>query len=151
MQPRSTLRLPLVLGLALLAACSGPARTTVTPAAPTASPVTIDLAAIPDVDISFHSVPLEEIYFDTFRSGPDRVVPLTEATHDLILELRDRIPPLYSPTFEPVSAADAWLADDDLVLGYTDGDEAYAYPMRILNWHEMVSHEVNSRPILATY
>ena len=38
-----------------------------------------------------------------------------------------------------------------MVLGYTAGEEAYAYPVKILNFHEIVSHTVNGRPIMATY
>ena len=132
----------------LVAACSSVAAPT---AAPTASPVTVDLATIPDVDTTLHSVPLEEIYFDTFNPGRNRIVPLTEATPDLIARLRDAIPPIYNPTFESASEADRWLSEEDFVVGYADGNAAYAYPIRILNWHEMVSHKVNGRPILATY
>jgi hypothetical protein len=116
-----------------------------------AEPVAVDLAAIPDVDLSIHSAPLGEIYFDTFQSGPHRIVPLDKASRQLIHDLRDAIPPIYNPLFESVADADAWLSDDDIVLGYADGDRAFAYAIRILNWHEMVSHEVNGRPILATY
>ncbi len=105
---------------------------------------------VPVLDRSQHSVPLEEIYFDTFRRT-NRVVPLSEATDELILSLRDAIPPIYSPKFVPVSEARIWLDDDDIVVGYAADDEAYAYPIKIMNWHEMVNHEVNNRPILATY
>ena len=110
----------------------------------------IDLDAIPPVDTSQHSVPLEEIYFDTFRPT-NRAVPLNKADPDLIRSLRDAIPPLYAPVFESAAEADGWLRADDIVLGYADGEEAYAYPVRILNFHEIVSHEVNGRPIIATY
>ena len=81
----------------------------------------------------------------------NRVVRLSEASTELILSLRDAIPPIYGPTFESARVADNWLANDDIVVGYADRGEAYAYPVRILNWHEMVSHEVSSRPVLATY
>ena len=40
--------------------------------------------------------------------------------------------------------ADQWLRDSEFVLGYADGDEAFAYPIKILNWHEMASHTVKS-------
>ncbi len=110
----------------------------------------IDLDAIPPVDTTQHSVPLEEIYFDTFRPT-NRAVPLSKADPDLIRSLRDAIPPLYAPVFESAAEADGWLEAADIVLGYADGEEAYAYPVRILNFHEIVSHEVNGRPIIATY
>ncbi|VAW36745.1 hypothetical protein MNBD_CHLOROFLEXI01-1395 [hydrothermal vent metagenome] len=64
-----------------------------------AIPIDINLEAIPDVDVSQHSVPLEEIYFDTFRPT-NRAVPLSEADETLIRSLRDAIPPIYEPLFE---------------------------------------------------
>ncbi len=112
--------------------------------------VVIDVDSVPAVDTSIHSVPLEEIYFDTFRST-DRAVPLTRADEKMILQLRDTIPPIYEPIFETAVEADKWLRDSSLILGYTDGDQAYAYPINILNYHEIVRHTVNGRPILATY
>ncbi len=121
-----------------------------TPIVPTAQLPIIDLEAIPDVDKSLHSVPLENVYFDTFQPV-NRAVPLSDADNELILRLRDAIPPIYAPKFETAVSADGWLTDDDLVLGYADGDEAYAYPVNILNFHEIVSHDVNGRSIAATY
>ena len=43
-----------------------------------------------------------------------------------------------------------WL-DDDLVLGYEAGDEAFAYPVNILNFHEMVNDVIGGDPVLITY
>jgi hypothetical protein len=110
----------------------------------------IDLGAVPDVDTIEHSVPLEQIIFDTFRRA-DRSVPLTDAQPALIRSLRDAIPPIYEPRFTSAADTDIWLSDSDIVLGYADGDESYAYPVKILNFHEMVSHQVNGREILASY
>ena len=78
-------------------------------------------------------------------------MPLSEATEELSVSLRDAIPPLYNPKFESASDAADWLEDKDIVLGYADGGDAFAYPIKILNWHEIASHEVNGKPIIATY
>ncbi len=110
----------------------------------------IDLSRVPDIDTELHSVPLDDIIFDPFQSV-NRAVPLTNAQPALIRSLRDAIPPLYEPQFTSVAAADAWLSDADIVLGYADTDEAFAYPIKILNFHEMVSHRVKGRDILASY
>lgn len=110
----------------------------------------VDLDAVPDVDTSRHSVPLDQIIFDTFRSV-NRAVPLTETEPGLIRSLRDAIPPLYEPRFASAAETDQWLFDDDVVLGYAAGGEAYAYPVKILNFHEMASHRVAGRHILASY
>lgn len=126
------------------------AQVTPTTPLPDLEPLVIDLSAIPTVDQSRHSVPLEEIYFDTFRSF-NRIVPLTDIEAEMREELLDAIPPIYNPRFEPAAGAGKWLAGGDIVLGYADGAAAYAYAIKILNWHEMVSHTVNGRPVLATY
>ncbi|UCG23026.1 MAG: DUF3179 domain-containing protein [Chloroflexota bacterium] len=110
----------------------------------------LDLDRVPEVDTGQHSVPLDEIIFDTFRST-NRAVPLTSAQPTLIRSLRDAIPPIYVPSFDSAAETDKWLGGSDIVLGYADGGEAFAYPVKILNFHEMVSHEVNGRDILASY
>ena len=111
--------------------------------------VEVNVKNIPTVDRTKAVVPAEEIFFDTFRSY-DRVVPLSKADEGLILRLRDAIPPIYNPQFELGENA-KWLSEKDLVLGYSQGDIAVAYPIKILNWHEIVSHEIDGVPILATY
>ena len=115
----------------------------------TSPDIEVDEDAIPPVDRSKAIVPAEEILFDTFRSY-DRVVPLSEADEGMILRLRDAIPPIYNPKFETGESA-RWLSEKDLVLGYAQGDVAVAYPIKILNWHEIVSHDIDGVPILATY
>lgn len=157
-------RVVFIILLAMVLAACQTQTTTAPPASqgepPTAPPVSqgepptsleTSQGAVPEVDTSLHIVPLSEIYFDTFRPGPNRTVPLDEASPALIRDLHDAIPPIYEPVFETATDSNAWLGDDDIVLGYADGDEAYAYAIKILNWHEMVSHEVNGRPILTTY
>lgn len=111
--------------------------------------IEINKSDIPQVDRTKAVVPAEEIYFDTFRSY-DRVVPLSKADESLILRLRDAIPPIYNPSFVTHDNA-GFLSGQDLILGYAQDDIAVAYPIKILNWHEIVSHEVDGIPILATY
>jgi len=95
-----------------------------------------------------HGVPLEDIHFDTFDGGS---VPLSEAPPELIARLLDAIPPIDNPSYETASEA-AWLTVDDVVLGYVDDDgEAWAYPVRILDLHEIVNDELAGRPVLISY
>ncbi len=101
----------------------------------------------PDVDLSLHSVPLNEIYFDTFDGGS---VPLSESTAELRLRLLDAIPPIDRPVYGDASVGD-WLAPDDLVLGYVAGGQAYAYPFKILNYHEIVNDDLDGVPVLISY
>ena len=54
------------------------------------------------------------------------------------------------PAFIPASTA-AYLADDELVLGYEQDGEARAYPVSMMFWHHIVNDAVGGRPLLATY
>jgi hypothetical protein len=38
-----------------------------------------------------------------------------------------------------------------MVLGFAHGDEARAYPIRILNWHELVNDNVGGQFIVVSY
>jgi hypothetical protein len=98
-------------------------------------------AVIPTVDISQHSVPLNQIYFDTFRPV-NRAVPLSQASPELIQQLQDAIPPIHNPVYEPGRAVN-WLEGEDIILGYISGERAWAYPVRILNYHEIVNETLD--------
>ena len=63
---------------------------------------------------------------------------------------RDCIPSLEDP--ELISAQNATkLNDDDLILGLTYEDDARAYPLRILDWHEIVNQTFGATVISITY
>ncbi len=62
---------------------------------------------------------------------------------------RDGIPALDSPQAVPVAEAD-W-DDTEIVVGVALGDQARAYPVSILNWHELVNDTLDGRPILVSY
>ena len=101
------------------------------------------------MDISIHSVPLDDIVFGTF-SGFGRTVPLTAADDELILRLRDVIAPIDQPVYGGAGAL-SWLEDDDLVLGCRAGDTAFAYPVNVLNFRELVTDDNGGVPVLITY
>jgi len=44
-----------------------------------------------------------------------------------------------------------FLVDSDRVVGVAIGGEARAYPLRILNWHEVANDELAGHPIAVTY
>lgn len=102
---------------------------------------------VPDVDTSRSSVPLDQILFDTFDG---QTVPLSESTPELRSRLLDAIPPIDDPVYEGPEGGD-WLAPDDLILGYIAGGDAYAYPFKILNFHEIVNDELGGIPVLISY
>jgi len=62
---------------------------------------------------------------------------------------RDGIPALDHPATVPAARAD-W-EDDDLVLGVVAGGEARAYPVAILNWHELVNDTLGDEAILVSF
>lgn len=110
----------------------------------------VNIFAVPMLDTSKASVPLNDIVFDTFGRVRARYVPLDEADAEFILELRDAIAPIYQPVYG--SGADLpWLSDYDLVMGYVSGNDAYAYPINILNNHELVNDEIDGIPVLVSY
>ncbi|MFB3043508.1 MAG: DUF3179 domain-containing protein [Nitrososphaerales archaeon] len=63
---------------------------------------------------------------------------------------RDAIPPLFAPEY--VRADDApWLAPSHLILGYENNRDSRAYPLLILNWHEIVNDKIGGRDVVITY
>ncbi len=63
---------------------------------------------------------------------------------------RDGIPSLDKPKFVVAAAAD-FLKADDRVLGVFHKGEARAYPIRILNWHEIVNDRIKGDAVVVTF
>ena len=84
-----------------------------------------------NTDFTKHSVPFFEII-----SGGVR---------------RDRIPPIEHPTFVSVSEAREYMGDDGPVIALEVGGDAKAYPLDILQWHEIVNDELGGVPVTITY
>ena len=61
---------------------------------------------------------------------------------------KDGIPAIDKPRF--VAASQARLADDDRVLGVERNGVARAYPVRILNWHEVVNDRFGESAVVVT-
>lgn len=62
----------------------------------------------------------------------------------------DCIPSIDDPKFSTADDSD-WLKDSDLVMGVNINGDARAYPLRILNVHEIVNDEVGGENIAVTY
>ncbi|WP_418314830.1 DUF3179 domain-containing protein [Piscinibacter sakaiensis] len=62
---------------------------------------------------------------------------------------KDGIPAIDKPVF--IAAGEAALAPDDRVLGLAIDGQARAYPIRILNWHEVVNDRFGDRRIVVSY
>lgn len=63
---------------------------------------------------------------------------------------RDGIPAIDEPVFESADAAN-WLAGDERVLGVALNGESKAYPIAILNWHEIVNDRLGDQPVVVTF
>ena len=81
-------------------------------------------------DFARHSVPLSE-----FRSGGPG---------------KDGIPAIDRPQLVPVAAVD-FLQPQEPVIALELGDEARAYPLQILIWHEIANDEVAGLPVAVTF
>lgn len=62
----------------------------------------------------------------------------------------DGIPALVNPKFTAAAAA-TWLRDTDAVFGVSLGGDHRAYPLRILDWHEMANDVVGGMPVALAY
>jgi len=81
-------------------------------------------------DFTKHSIPPEEI----LSGGPPK----------------DAIPAILDPHFVTAEQA-TFLNAHDVVIGVVEGKTAKAYPLRILNWHEVVNDKVAEKSVAVTY
>jgi hypothetical protein len=82
------------------------------------------------------------------RPGVERKIRLEEIVWGGVR--KDGIPALTNP--EHVPAADAtYLEDDELVFGVEVAGDARAWPLRILDWHEMLNDVVGGVPVTLAY
>jgi hypothetical protein len=63
----------------------------------------------------------------------------------------DGIPPIDEPAFVPISEADKYLDSEEPIVVLEVGEEARAYPVQILTWHEIVNDTVGGKPVVVTY
>lgn len=141
-----------ILAVFLLSACASavatdaPAQNPLSPV-PTENPPTAENPVIPTLspddlpparaefefktDFTKHSVPYSEI----LSGGPPR----------------DGIPALNDPQFVSVSEADAWLKPKEPVILVRVGEDARAYPIQILIWHEIANDTVGGEPLVVTF
>ena len=70
---------------------------------------------------------------------------------DLGCPARDCIPSIDKPEFETPAEANGWLKPTDLVVSVTHNGVTKAYPVKILNWHEIVNDDFNGEPLAVTF
>ena len=64
---------------------------------------------------------------------------------------KDGIPAVDRPVFEPVSAADEWLGEDEPVFVVEADGQTHVYPVQILTYHEIVNDVIGNTPLSITY
>jgi len=64
---------------------------------------------------------------------------------------KDGIPALTFPKVGPAGLGDTWLKGDDRVLGVEVDGRFRAYPVRILNWHEIVNDRIGNKQFVVNY
>ena len=84
-------------------------------------------------------------YFSTSRA---MTIRLREVVWGGVAQ--DGIPPLRQPTMLSADKA-SYLADSDVVFGFTLNGDARAYPKRILAWHEMFVDTVGGVAVAGVY
>jgi hypothetical protein len=64
---------------------------------------------------------------------------------------KDGIPAIDEPVFVDVDEANSWLKPVEPVILVEVGDEARAYPLQILIWHEIVNDTLGDLPLAVTF
>lgn len=64
---------------------------------------------------------------------------------------KNGIPALDHPAFVSALEAGRNLKAEDIILGLEFGGVAKAYPVRILNWHEVVNDDVGEQPVMISW
>jgi hypothetical protein len=113
-------------------------------AAPTAAETTIsNVTLLPEgsppsgaqsqfsTDFSKHTIPYSEI----LSGGPPK----------------DGIPAIDEPKFVNVEEAGEWIGPQEPVALFQVENEARAYPLQILTWHEIVNDEIGGVPVTVTF
>ncbi|MFB6307106.1 MAG: DUF3179 domain-containing protein, partial [Flavobacteriales bacterium] len=84
-----------------------------------------------ETDISKHEIPLFEI--------------------KIVIPKRDKIPPIDNPEFWNIKQADEHFTDNEPVISLAINDEAKAYPLSILTFHEVVNDQIGEKKVSVTY
>jgi hypothetical protein len=63
---------------------------------------------------------------------------------------KDGIPALLKPKFVGVDQAD-FLSPEDQVIGVVMSGQPKAYPIKILNWHEVVNDYAGDMPLVVAF
>lgn len=100
------------------------------------------------LSLTLTSIPLSARTMNGFAIGPDALIPV-EQIHSGGPP-RDGIPAIDKPAFKPAGDANE-IKPKDPVLGLFHKSIAKAYPIAVMNWHEIVNDYFNEEPVVITY
>ncbi len=92
------------------------------------------------------TVPAEQM--NGFAIGDDALIPVADIHSGG--PGRDGIPSIDKPRFVPAASAGK-VRPDESVLGLEMAGVAKAYPIAVMNWHEIVNDRFDGRPVVVTY
>lgn len=64
---------------------------------------------------------------------------------------KDGIPSIDNPSFIPIEEARTWLGDQEPVIALEIDNEARAYPLQIMTFHEIVNDAMSGIPIVVSF
>jgi hypothetical protein len=139
---------------ACASATAAPPMRTLT-AQPTEVPHVAPLAPAPTVPSGTETtklLPEERVPFDT-REWKTNFKKHTVAFGEILSggPPKDGIPSIDEPKFISAGEANAWLKDNEPVILFQNNDDARAYPLQILIWHEIVNDTVSGMPVVVTF
>jgi hypothetical protein len=88
------------------------------------------------------------------RSWNDFDVSNASVSKDKIVAggpIRDAIRSVDEPEFVDAAAAEQWVAPANTVIGLSVGDVAHAYPVHLLEYHQVVNDELAGVPVVLSY
>lgn len=88
------------------------------------------------------------------KAIPDQLVQKATIDPSKILDGgpgKDGIPSVDNPKFTTVDEAKKNFKDSDLVLLVSQHNQTKAYPILIMNWHEIVNDKIDDTPIVVSY
>jgi hypothetical protein len=95
---------------------------------------------------------ISNVHADTKKNGFD--LSNSSIATDKIIHggpKKDGIPAINSPFFLPANATNLQIKDTDRIMGIVKDGIARAYPINILNWHEIVNDNINGNYFSVTY
>lgn len=138
----------LATGVAVIAVACGTSDGGSDAAAPEDAPSDAEVIAVDQVA----STPREDVpsALRGDRDNPDFPDPIIDPDEIDTLLGPDNIPAIDEPLFLAPSDAD-FLEDQEPVIVVEVNDEARAYPMQIMTWHEIVNDTIGGEPVTVTY